>query len=326
MKQAGVSSILVAMVLLAVGVIAQAQQPKKVPHIGFLSGGYQSAGYLLEPLSHALRQLGYADLKDFVVEMRSGGDDTVLVKNASELVHLKVDVIVTDTTAAALAAKSATTMIPIVAVADDPVGSGLVASLARPGGNVTGLSIIRTELNSKRLELLKETLPRVSRAAVLWAYPLTAESAGLKELQTAASALGVKLSSLGERRINEYDAALATALREHVGAILFIGGNPLGAPYERQIVDLARRHRLPAMYDRKEYADAGGLMTYGPSFPDLFRRAAVYVDKILKGAKPADLPVEQPTKFEFVVNLNAAKQIGLTIPPNVLARADKVIK
>src|SRR5262245_10422250 len=317
---------LLATVFLATVSLAEAQQPKRLARIGFLSGGYQAGGYLLEPLSHALRQLGYADLKDFVVEMRSGGDDTVLVKNASELVHLKVDVIVTDTTAAALAAKSATTMIPIVAVADDPVGSGLVASLARPGGNVTGLSIFRTELNSKQLELLKETLPRVSRAAVLWAYPLTAESAGLKELQTAASALGVKLSSLGERRINEYDAALATALREHVGAILFIGGNPLGAPYERQIVDLARRHRLPAMYDRKEYADAGGLMTYGPSFPDLFRRAAVYVDKILKGAKPADLPVEQPTKFEFVVNLNAAKQIGLTIPPNVLARADKVIK
>jgi putative ABC transport system substrate-binding protein len=312
--------------LLALSFPADAQQPKKLVRIGFLSGGYQAGGYLLEPLSHALRQLGYTDLKDFVVEMRSGGDDTVLALNASELVHLKVDVIVTDTTAAALAAKSATAMIPIVAVADDPVGSGLVASLARPGGNVTGLSIVRTELNSKRLELLKETLPRVSRATVLWAYPFTAESAGLKELQTAASALGVKLSSLGGRRINEYDAALAAAVREHVGAILFIGGNPLGAPYERQIVDLARRHRLPAMYDRKEYAEAGGLMTYGPSFPDLFRRAAVYVDKILKGAKPADLPVEQPTKFEFVINLKAAKQIGLTIPPNVLVRADKVIK
>jgi putative tryptophan/tyrosine transport system substrate-binding protein len=313
--------------LFALYLPAEAQQPKKLARIGFLSGSYQSGGYLVEPLSHALRQLGYVDLKDFVVEMRgSAGDDTMLATRASELVNLKVDVIVTDTTAAALAAKSATAMIPIVAVADDPVGSGLVGSLARPGGNVTGLSIVRTELNSKRLELVKEALPRVSRAAVLWAYPLTAESAGLKELQTAARALGVKLSSLGGRRINEYDAALAAAVREHIGAILFIGGNPLGAPYERQIVDLARIHRLPAMYDRKEYAEAGGLMTYGPSFPDLSRRAAVYVDKILKGTKPADLPVEQPTKFEFIVNLKAAKQIGLTIPPNVLARADKVIK
>jgi ABC-type uncharacterized transport system substrate-binding protein len=213
-----------------------------------------------------------------------------------------------------------------VAVADDPVGSGLVASLARPGGNVTGLSIVRTDLNSKRLELVKEALPRVSRTAVLWAYPLTAESAGLKELQTAAGALSVKLSSLGGRRVTEYDDALAAAIRERAGAILFIGGNPLGAPYERRIVDLARRHRLPTMYDHREYAEVGGLMTYGPSFSDLFRRAAVYVDKILKGTKPADLPVEQPTKFEFVINLKAAKQIGRTIPPNVLARADRVIR
>ena len=249
----------------------------------------------------------------------------MLVKNASELVHLKVDVIVTDTTAAALAAKSATAIIPIVAVADDPVGSGLVASLARPGGNVTGLSIVRAELNSKRLELLKETLPRVSRVAVLWAYPFTAESAGLKELQTAARALGVKLSSLGGRRVTEYDDALAAAIRERTGAILFIGGNP-HAPYERRIVDLARRHRLPTMYDRKEWAEAGGLIAYGPSSADLFWRAAVMVDKILKGTKPADIPVEQPLKFEFIVNLNAAKQIGLTIPPNVLVRADRVIR
>jgi putative tryptophan/tyrosine transport system substrate-binding protein len=145
-------------------------------------------------------------------------------------------------------------------------------------------------------------------------------------LQTAARALDVELSSLGGRRVTEYDDALAAAIRERAGAILFIGGNPLGAPYERRIVDLARRHRLPAMYDRKEYAEAGGLMTYGPSFPDLFRRVAIYVDRILKGAKPADLPVEQPTKFEFMINLKTAKQIGLTIPPNVLARADRVIR
>ncbi|MBI3625737.1 MAG: ABC transporter substrate-binding protein [Candidatus Rokubacteria bacterium] len=284
-------------------------------------------GLSFEPFSQALRELGYIDYKNIVIERRSaGGDEGLLRRLAVELVALKVDVIVADSTPAALAVKSATKRIPVVAIAGDPVGSGLVASLARPGGNITGLSILAPELSGKRLDLLKQALPKVSRVAVFWTSTLTAEAVGLKEMQTAAQALGVKLSSLGARRTTGHADALAMAIKERADAIIVFGDDPLGAPPVRQILSLAAEHRLPVMYDRREYADAGGLMAYGVSVPDVFRRAAVYVDKILKGVKPADLPVEQPTKFELVVNLKTAKALGLTIPQSVLLRADHVIQ
>ena len=311
---------------LAAPLAADAQRAAKVPRVGFLVQWF--GGLSFEPFSQALRELGYTDYKNIVIERRgAGGDGGLLPRLAVELVALKVDVIVADSTPAALAAKSATKTIPVVAIAGDPVGSGLVASLARPGGNITGLSILATELSGKRLELLKQALPKASRVAVFWTSTLTAEAVGLKEMQIAAQAVGVKLSSLGARRTTEHADALAMAIKERADAIIVFGGDdPLGAPPERQILSLAAKHRLPVMYDRREYVEAGGLMAYGVSVPDVFRRAAVYVDKILKGAKPADLPIEQPTKFELVVNLKTAKALGLTIPQSVLLRADHVIQ
>ncbi len=317
--------------LLGLGILvgplgSDAQQPGKVPRIGFLSGQIQRAPSL-EPFSKGLRELGYTDYKDFALEVRvSGGDSAVLPGLATELVALKVDVIVADSTLAALAAKKATAAVPIVTVADDPVGSGLVASLGRPGGNVTGLSSLSPELGAKRLELLKETVPRVARIAVLWSSVLSGNAIGLKEMETAAPTLGVKLLSLGPQRPAEYYAALGLALKEKAGALIFLGSGNLSSPAERNIVELAKRRRLPVIYDLTDYVEAGGLLAYGASRPVLFRRAATYVDKILKGAKPADLPVEQPTRFELVINLKTAKALGLTIPPSVLIRADQVIQ
>ncbi len=313
--------------LVAVPAAAEAQQPAKVPRIGFLSGHFTRSSSF-EPFSQGMRELGYTDYKDFVIEPRgAGGDPTALPVLAAELVELKVDVIVADSTPAALAVKRATTTIPIVAVSEDPVGSALVASLARPGGNVTGLSTFSLELGPKRLDLLKQAVPKVSRVALLWSSALRAEAIGPREMEVAARAVGVKLSWLGPRRPPEYDTALAAATKERAGALIFIGGSGnISSPAEQRIVELATRRRLPAMYDLREYAEAGGLMAYGPNLPDIFRRAATYVDKILKGAKPADLPVEQPTRFELVINLKTAKALGLTIPQSVLIRADQVIQ
>ncbi len=225
-----------------------------------------------------------------------------------------------------MAAKKATAAVPIVAVTDDPVGSGLVTTLGRPGGNVTGLSSLSPELGAKRLELLKETVPRAARVAVLWSPVLSGNTIGLKEMETAAPTLGVKLLSLGPRRPAEYDGALGLALKEKAGALVFLGSGNLSHPAERHIVELAKRRRLPVIYDLTDYVEAGGLLAYGASRPVLFRRAAFFVDKILKGAKPADLPVEQPTRFELVINLKTAKALGLTIPPSILIRADQVIQ
>ena len=313
--------------ILAAPLAASAQTPAKVPRIGFLSGYSNPGDTSIGPFAQGLRELGYTDYKDFVIETRSsGGDATRLPGIAAELVRLKVRVIVADSTPAALAAKSATGTIPIVAIAGDPVGSGLVASLARPGGNITGLSTLSPELGAKRLEVLKEAVPRVSRVAILWSSALTAEAVGLKEMQIAAQALGVKLSALGPRGPTGYDAALAAAVREHADALIMFRGGSLGAPPERHIVRLAARHRLPAIYDDREYVEAGGFMAFGVSLPALSRRAATFVDKILKGAKPADLPVEQPTHFELVINLKTAKGLGLTIPQSVLFRATEVIE
>jgi putative ABC transport system substrate-binding protein len=315
-------------VLLITFSTADAQQPKKVSRIGVL---WPFLPIVSPPLAEAFRQglrnLGYVDGQNIAIEYRySEGKDSRLSDLAGELLHLKIDVIFAPTTAAALAAKNATSEIPIItATAADPVGSGLVASLARPGGNVTGLSLLASlEISGKQLELLKEAIPKLTRVAVL-ADPASPPTAGLlKAAEQAARSLQVQLRVVEAQDPNELERAFSTIKKERAGALLviaapFTGSNP-------GIVSFATSSRLPAMYPYTDSVDAGGLMSYGPNRADLFRRAATYVDKILKGTKPADLPVEQPMKFEFVINLKAAKQIGLTIPPNVLVRADKVIR
>jgi putative ABC transport system substrate-binding protein len=270
--------------------------------------------------------LGYIEGKNIFIEIRyAEGKQDRLSDIATELVKLKVDVIVTATRPGVLAAKNATSAIPIVfAVVGDPVRAGLVSSLARPGGNITGLSIIETELFGKRLELLKETFPKITRVAYF--RDATTQGTGTAEMQAAAArALGLQLQSLALRSAKDFDGAFEAILKERAQA-LTTAASPVISTNQQRIVPFAAKNRLPALYPYSEFIEAGGLMFYGVSFSDLFRRAAVYVDKILKGAKPADLPVEQPTKFEFVINLITAKQIGVTIPTNVLARADRVIR
>jgi putative ABC transport system substrate-binding protein len=245
---------------------------------------------------------------------------------AAELVRLKVDVIVTTAPSPTRAAKEATVTIPIVMMQDrDPVGTGFVASLARPGGNITGLSTLRPEISGKHVELLKETIPRLSRVAVIGTSTVPGTAQMLKAMELAAAEVKVQLQYLDVLAPKDIETAFREASKGRAEAVIAQGG-PVLISHRTQVVDLVAKSRLPAIYNVAEFVEAGGLMTYGPSITDLARRAATYVDKILKGAKPADLPVEQPTKFEFVINLKAAKQIGLTIPPNVLARADKVIK
>jgi putative ABC transport system substrate-binding protein len=265
--------------------------------------------------------------KNIVIEYRTAeGKLERLPALAAELVRLKVDVIVTRGPPPTRSAKEATSTIPIVMGSDiDPVGNGFVASLARPGGNITGLSALSPELSGKQLELLKEIIPKLSRVAVLGTSTIPGSAQMLRETEAAAGVFGVKLQYLEVRGPTDIEMAFRAASKEHAHAVLVLP-NPVTLSHRTQVVDLAVKSRLPVMYPQSEYVEDGGLMTYGPSINDLFRRAATYVDKILKGAKPADLPVEQPTKFEFIVNLKAAKQIGLTIPPNVLARADKVIR
>jgi putative ABC transport system substrate-binding protein len=313
--------------LLALCLPAEAQQAGKVYRIGYLVS--RSA---LEPRDEAFRQglrdLGYVEGKNIIIEYRFTGEREQIPKLAAELVRLKVDIIVAPGTPVAQAAKTATRTIPIVfAGVADPVGTGLVASLARPGGNITGLTPISAELSAKRLELLKETVPRVSRIAVLSTpdYPLPVKTETLKEMEAVARALGVQLQFLEVRGPNDFDSAFGAMRKERAGAFTVLP-IPMFLAERRRILDLAAKNRLPAIFHWSEYVEAGGLMSYGADGVALFRRAATYVDKILKGAKPGDLPVEQPTKFEMVINLKAAKQIGLTIPPNVLARADKVIR
>jgi len=328
MKRAAVPSILVVVVLLALGVTAEAQQPTKVPRIGFLSGlSPSSISARVGAFRQGLRELGYVEGKNIVIEWRYAEEKPDrLPALAAELVHLKVDVIVTSAPPNTRAAKQATVTIPVVmAFDDDPVGNGFVASLARPGGNITGLSNLSPELSGKQLELLKEIVPRLSRVAALEMSTRPGNAQALKEMELAAKALGVKLQLLDVLSPKDIEAAFRTAAKGRAEAVLALGG-PVLISQRKQVVELAAKSRLPAIYARPEFVEDGGLMTYGPSITDLFRRAATYVDKILKGAKPADLPVEQPTKFEFMINLKAAKQIGLTIPPNVLVRADRVIK
>ena len=308
--------------------LAQAQQPGKVPRIGYLDAAFPStAPARTEAFRQGLRELGYVEGKNIVIEWRyAEGKLDRMSDLAAELVRLKVDVIVTGGAASTRPAKEATVTITIVMAQDpDPVGNGFVASLARPGGNITGLSTLSPEISGKRLELLKEIVPRLARVAVLGSSTTPGNAQALREVELAAGALGVKLQYLDVLSPKDFETAFRAASEGRADALLVLV-SPIFISQRTQIAELAVKNRLPAIYPRQEYVEAGGLMTYCASTTDLTRRAATYVDKILKGAKPADLPVEQPVKFEFVINLKAAKQIGITIPPNVLARADRVIK
>jgi len=328
MRKAGVLSTLLVVVVLTIAIMAEAQQTGKVPRIAYLTLVPLSANVArVEAFRQGLRELGYVEGKNIVIEWRSGeGKVERLPSLISEVVNLKVDVIVTSGPQATRPAKKATTTIPIVMAFDtDPVGNGFVASLARPGGNVTGLSALSPELTGKRLELLKEMVSRLSRVAVLGSSSEPGNAKALRETELAAAAFGMHLQYLDARSSNDIETAFRAASKEGAQAILMLENAVFGS-HRSQITELAMKSRLPAMYFEARYVEAGGLISYATSFTELSRRAATYVDKILKGAKPADLPVEQPTKFELVINLKAAKQIGLTIPPNVLARADKVIK
>ena len=314
--------------LLAPCSAVEAQQPAKFFRIGFLSPFSPSATALWhQAFLQGLRDLGWVEGKNLSIEYRyAEGRRDRLPDLVADLVRLKVDIIVASVNTDALVAKKATRTIPIVmASAGDPVATGLVDSLARPGGNITGLSQMAPEMAGKRLELLKEIVPKLSRVAVLWNPQGTTSTLNWKELQLPARELGVKLHSLEVQSLNDFDKAFKDATKARAGA-LSIMPDQLFAGNLRRIADLAVKSRLPSIFHLSEFADSGGVVGYGPDRPDQFRRAASYVDKILKGAKPADLPVEQPTKFEFIINLRAAKQIGLTIPPNVLARADRVIR
>src|SRR5215813_4991727 len=328
LRKIALASILFAGAVLAAAVIAEAQQPKKIPRIGYLAATSLSANaVLIEAFRQGLRELGYAEGKNIVIEWRSAeGKLDRLPAFAAELVHLKVDVIVTAGQSSTRPANEATRTIPIVMAQNpDPVGAGFIASLARPGGNITGLSSLTPEISGKRLELLKETVPRLSRVVVLGTSTTPSNAQALRETELAAGALTVKLQYLDVRGSKDIETAFRAASKERAEAVLVLGG-PVLSSQRAQVVELAGNSHLPAIYGQPETVEAGGLMSYSVSYTDLYRRAATYVDKILKGAKPADLPVEQPMKFELVINLKAAKQIGLTIPPNVLLRADKVIK
>jgi putative ABC transport system substrate-binding protein len=299
-------------------------QQQKIPRIGWLMVNQSPRS---EAFQQGLRELGYVQGKNLVIEARNvDGHLERLPGFADELARLNVDVIVALEPPATLAAKEATKTIPIVMRStDDPVEAGWVASLARPGGNITGVSSVSSELYGKRLELLKEVIPRLSRVAVLWNPDFPAGPVNFKEMEIAAKPFALHLQSIEARRPEDFSSAFRNAAGKHAEAVITLR-NPLIVNERKRIADMALKNRLPAMFDDRDFVEAGGLMSYGTNLTDLYRRAATYVDKILKGAKPADLPVEQPTKFELIINLKAAKQIGLTIPPNVLARADKVIR
>ena len=321
-------SILLVIAVMGVGAMAQAQQPTKVPRIGFLTAGSPSTiPARIEAFRQGLRELGYVEDKNIVIEWRFGeGKLDRLPALVAELVRLKVDIILSAGAAITRPAKDATRTIPIVMAQDtDPVGNGFVVSLARPGGNITGLSSYSAELNGKRVELLKEIVPRLSRLGVVGESTYPGNPQSLKETELAAGALKVQLQYLDVLDPKDIETAFREASKGHADGVLMLQSAVLNSQ-RKQTTDLAIKSRLPAIYYAPEFLDAGGLMSYAASITDLYRRAATYVDKILKGAKPADLPVEQPTKFEFIINLKSAKQIGLTVPPNVLARADKVIR
>jgi len=330
MKKAAVTSILVA-VLLALGVTAEAQQPKKVPRIGYLSNsGPATESTRSEPIRLALRERGYIEGKNIAIEYRyAEGKRDRVPELAAELVRLKVDIIlVAGGTGWVRAANNATKTIPIVMVGAgrEPVEAGHVESLARPGGNVTGLTLLNRELGGKRLELLKEAVPKVARVAVLFDPTVGDSVHEVKELlPVAARALGLTLQPWEVRTADDFDRVFAATGKQRPDG-LYVVASPLMRANQKRIVGLALKSRLPSMYYNTEFVDAGGLMYYGADLTESYRRVAYFVDRILKGAKPGDLPVEQPTKFELVINLKTAKQIGLTVPPEVLARANRLIK
>jgi putative tryptophan/tyrosine transport system substrate-binding protein len=323
----GLGLILTAVLSLLVAPAATRAQQAKVWRIGVLLVGLSRAEDPPRAFQEGLRELGYVEGKNIAIEWRdAAGSYDRLVGLAAELVRLKVDVIVTESTVATRAAKQATTATPIVMTnIADPVGSGLVTSLARPGGNITGLTVMSPELAAKRLELLKEAVSKVARVAVLWNPGTPFSKTMLNEVEGAAPSLRLRLQSIAVRGPDELEHAFSTATRGRADA-LFVIDDPMFGAARMRLLDLGARSRLPATYGTRVYVNAGGLMSYGPNWADLFRRAAGFVDKILKGAKPADLPVEQPVRFELVINLKTAKALGLTIPQSVLLRADEVIK
>jgi putative ABC transport system substrate-binding protein len=325
LKSVGIVTLIIAFVIC--GAAVEAQQPAGIPRIGILIGSSASSvSARVETFRQRLRDLGYVEGKNIVIEYRyAEGNVERLADLAAELIQLKVDVIVT-AGPATLTAKKATATIPIVfTAANDPLGTGFVSSLARPGGNITGLSVMAPDLDGKRLELLKEAFPKVARVAFLWQSGGSRGNLALTEMEAAAKALGLKLQSLEVRGIDDFESVFARAKKDGVQALITTP-NPLISAQQRRVLDFAAKNRLPAMYPASEFVEAGGLMSYAANYADLYRRAADFVDKVLKGTKPADIPVEQPTKFEFIVNLKTSKQVGLTVPPNVLARADRVIR
>ena len=317
--------VLVISAVLCGAAIAGAQQQAKIPRVGILFMGGRDQPHL-ETFKQGLRDLGYSEGKNINLEYRyAEGKYDRLRPLAEELVRMKVEVIVTTSSISAHAVRRATTTIPIVMTSGSPVERGLAQSLAKPGGNVTGLTVMVSEMSGKRLEILKETFPNMTRVAALWAPQEREAVAGFKETQEAAQAFALQLQSVELARAEEIEKVLAEIPKGHPHALVVIL-HPLVTLHSKRIVEAALKHRLPGMYPIRQFAEEGGLMAYGPLIGDLYRRAATYVDKILKGAKPAELPVEQPTKFEMVINLKTANQIGVTIPPSVLYRADKVIK
>jgi putative ABC transport system substrate-binding protein len=307
---------------------ASAQQPARMPRIGYLITSSPAAiAPRMEAFQQGLRDLGYVEGKNILIERRyANGKSNQLRSLAAELVNLNVDIIVSSGPTATRPAKEATAKIPIVMTFDDdPIGSGFVASLARPGGNITGLSTVSPEISGKQLELLKEIVPRLARVVVIGTSNRQGTAQTLREMELAAGGFGLKLQYLDTQNVKNIEDNFEIASKGRAEAVLILQ-SPVFNSQRPQIAELALKRRLPAIYPRREFVEDGGLVSYGVSTFDLDRRAAIYVDKILKGAKPADLPVEQPTKFELVINLKTAKQIGLTIPPNVLARADRVIR
>ena len=328
LKKMGWSGFFVAAALLTVEVAAEAQQPQKVSRIGFLSAASAfSMSSRADAFRQELRERGYVEGTNVLIESRyADGNPDRLRSFVAEIVDLKTEVIVSGGPVVTRSLKEKTSTIPIVMTQDsDPVGSGMVASLAQPGRNITGLATLSPELSGKRLELLKHTIPKLYRVVVFGTTTRPGTADELREVKLAAAALRVQLQFLEVNNSNDIESGFQAASKGNADAILLLGG-PVVTSQRRQLIELAVKFRLPVIHFEPEYVEDGGLISYSTSVTDLFRRAALYVDKILKGAKPADLPVEQPMKFEFIINLKAAKQIGLTIPPTVLARADRVIK
>jgi putative tryptophan/tyrosine transport system substrate-binding protein len=316
---------LLATVLLATASSTQGQQQSKIPRVGILFMGGKDQPHL-ESLKKGLSELGYSEGKNIILAYRyAEGRNDRLQELATELVRDKVDVLVTTSTISAQAARRATKTTPIVLTSGNPLHPELADSLAKPGGNVTGLTVLPSDLSGKRVELLKETFPKAHRLATLWSSGDVLSIIGFKHTQDAAKAFAMQLHSFELRNAEDIDKAFAETPKNRVDAVLVVI-SPFVTLHSKRIVELALKHRLPGMYPTRQFVEEGGLVAYGPLISDLYYRAATYVDKILKGAKPADLPIEQPTKFELVINLKAAKQIGLAIPPNVLARADRVIR